>query len=247
MNYKEELYKKYVSTHILPRKGSLTLAQLQERANAYQKQFGKFLPTEKNTKIIDLGCGNGSIVWWLQQKGFTNSYGIDISADYIKMGQSLGIKNLEKAEIKEFLKDKINFYDVIFARDIFEHFNKDEILEVLSLCLSSLKDNGRMILQVPNATSPFFGSIRYGDFTHEIAFTISSISQILNFVGFSDIEFYPVYRPVGSLKSIIRYLLWKVVESFYQFLLSVEIGKGKRIVTQNILVIAFKKSEAKDE
>ena len=77
MNYKDRFYTEYVSTHTLPRKGEVTLATLKDRAVVWGKTFGRFLPENKDARIIDLGCGYGSIVWWLQQAGFGDVEGID--------------------------------------------------------------------------------------------------------------------------------------------------------------------------
>ena len=93
------------------------------------------MPEDKKAEIIDLGCGNGGFVYWLQQIGYQNAEGIDISAEQIEAGQKLGIKNIRQADIKEFLITQLpNNYDVIFMRDILEHFNKEEILDVLETC-----------------------------------------------------------------------------------------------------------------
>jgi cyclopropane fatty-acyl-phospholipid synthase-like methyltransferase len=88
-------------------------------------------------------------------------------------------------------------YDVIFARDVIEHFTKDEILEVLTLIFSSLKDRGVFILQCLNAESPFMGRILYGDFTHEMTFTRNNLHQILTTTGFKHIDI-PLDRFLGG-------------------------------------------------
>ena len=74
MNYKDKFYTKYVSAHTLPLKGEVTLDVLNGRAIVWEKTFGRFLPENNDAQIIDLGCGYGSIIWWLQQAGFTSAY-----------------------------------------------------------------------------------------------------------------------------------------------------------------------------
>ena len=245
MNYNNEFFKNYVSTHVLPRKGKTTLDEFKKRAIAYQKQYGRFLPEYKNSKIIDVGCGNGSIIWWLQQNGFVNTWGIDISAEQIETGRTLGVKNIEQADLTEFLNEKKNFYNLVIARDIIEHLDKENIVECLSSCYESLTKDGKIIIQAPNAESPFFGRIRYGDFTHYAAFTFSSLSQLLRLVGFTEVQCYPTAPRIHGTTLFIRSILWKVVEALYKFLLFVEIGRGKKIVSQNIIAVAKKKVKAK--
>lgn len=241
-NYKDKLYVNYVSTHIAPRKGRADLDEFRKRAIIYQKQFGRFLPKDRTSKIIDLGCGNGSIVWWLQQGGFLNAEGTDVSAEQVKAAKDLDLKNIKQGNLFEYIKNKKAFYDVIFLRDVIEHFNKEEIMLMLEFCYNSLTDNGIIIIQAPNAESPFGSRMRYGDFTHETSFTGASLSQILRSVGFNSIEGHPVELVVHGLKSLVRFILWKAIESFYKFLLLVESGRSEKIVTQNIIAVAKKKS-----
>lgn len=235
-----DFYDKYYSTHISPRKGEATLGEFRIRAISYNKQFCQFLPKDKNAKLIDIGCGSGSVTWWLQRIGFDNAIGIDISAEQVKIANKLGVNNIVQANIKTYLADKLDLYDVIFARDIIEHFRKEDLVDVLSLCYRSLKINGIIIIQAPNAESPFFGRIRYGDFTHEIAFTSSSLSQLLRLIGYSAIRFFPKRPLVDSAESFVRVILWKFVEVFYKFLIFVEVGRVNMIVTQDIIAVGKK-------
>lgn len=237
MNYRDKFYSKYVSAHTSHLYGEVSLEDIKKQFPVWQKYFGRFLPGNKTAKIVDVGCGNGGFVWWLQQVGYQNAEGIDISAEQIEAGQKLGIKNIHQADIKNSLITK---YDAIFMRDVIEHFSKEEILDILETVFKSLKDNGIVIIQTPNAESPFSGRFRYYDFTHEISFTESSIRQILLVFGFKNIEIYSQRPVIHGLKSFIRYILWKCVENCLRFYLLIETGSGKGIFTQNLIVVAKK-------
>jgi 2-polyprenyl-3-methyl-5-hydroxy-6-metoxy-1,4-benzoquinol methylase len=244
MNYKEKLYTDYYSIHIAPRKGKATLNEFKQRAVSYQKHFGRLLPKDKKANIIDIGCGNGSVVWWLQQNGFSSVAGIDISAEQIAIAFELGVKNVRQADIHDFFSKIDRLYDTIILRDVIEHFEKKEILDLLNRCYGALNEHGSIIIQVPNAESPFGSRMRYGDFTHEVSFTSTSLTQVLRASGFEHVFVYSVVEPIASLKSLIRYSLWKVVEALYQALLMAELGRGKRFVTQNIIAYACKQKKA---
>lgn len=239
---KSSFYDKYVSTHIADRKGIPTLEEFKTRSRIYQEHFGDFLPTDKSARILDIGCGNGSIVWWLQQAGYDNAFGIDVSKEQIEVGRGLGVKNILQADLNEYLETNKNAYDMIIARDVIEHFSKEAIMQILSECYNSIKTNGRLMLQVPNAESPFFGRIRYGDFTHEIAFSSSSMHQVMKMVGFQKVACFSSGPTVGGLKSYIRVIVWKIFERLYKFALYLEVGTSpiERIVTQNIISVATK-------
>ena len=114
--------------------------------------------------------------------------------------------------------------------------------EILTLCYDSLNNQGRLILQAPNAESPYFGRIQYGDFTHEVAFTSSSMHQIMKMIGFNKVACLSSGPIVSGIKSSIRVFAWKVIEQLHKFIIYIEVGSSpiERIVTQNLIVVAAK-------
>jgi 2-polyprenyl-3-methyl-5-hydroxy-6-metoxy-1,4-benzoquinol methylase len=240
MNYRDKFYSKYVSAHTNQLYGDLSLKIIEKNFPVWRKYYGKFLPKDKNAKIIDLGCGNGGIIYWLQQIGYSKTEGVDISSEQIGQGRKMGIKNIFQADIKEFLNNKINQFDIIFTRDLIEHFNKEEIINILEQVYGSLKTDGLLIIQTTNAENPFGGRFRYGDFTHEISFTESSIRQVLLVSRFNEIKVYPVRPVIHGLKSLFRNLLWRWIELEIKFYLLVETGSAKGIFTQNLIAVAKK-------
>jgi 2-polyprenyl-3-methyl-5-hydroxy-6-metoxy-1,4-benzoquinol methylase len=240
MNYREKLYSIYISTHTLHLYGKITLEEFRKAFPAWRWYYGRFLPQDKNIDILDIGCGNGGFVYFLQSIGFKNTYGIDISKEQVELAHKLGIENVVQSDAMEFLRDRTETYDVIFARDLIEHFAKDEIFELLERVYSALKNNGLFIIQTPNGESPFGTLYRYGDFSHEVAFTRSSLNQILRVAGFGNTEFYPMGPVPKGLKSIVRYILWKGINTLLKFYTAIETGSFSGIFTQNILAIAKK-------
>lgn len=240
MTYKDRFFARYGETHLAPRKGAPTPERLRDLAVAWRQLFGRFLPTDPNARILDAGCGSGAIVWWLHDRGFREAEGIDISAEQIREGRDLGVGNLMQADLETYLADRVEAYDTILARDVLEHFSKDSIVRLLDLMHRALRTGGTLILQVPNGESPFGGRIRYGDFTHETAFTSASMSQLLRVAGFSAVAIYPVEPVVRGMRSFARYVAWNVAQAMYRALLTAEVGRGRHVVTQNLLAVARK-------
>lgn len=238
MNYRDKFYAQYVSTHTSPLYGTESLGSIRERFLAWERYFGKFLPSDKKARILDLGCGSGSLVYWLQKKGFENAEGIDVSGEQVAQASALGIKNVRQGNVSEFLKANTGTYDVIFAQDLMEHFTKPEILDVAESVRSSLKENGVFIIQTLNAENLLWGRLRWGDFTHETAFTKGGIGQMLRVSGFHTIEVYPQRPVVHGLKSFLRYVLWRFFELIMHAYLIVETGSSRGIFTQNLIVAA---------
>jgi 2-polyprenyl-3-methyl-5-hydroxy-6-metoxy-1,4-benzoquinol methylase len=239
MNTYQDLYDGYVSSG-LPFEGEETINSFKKKAEIFQKQFGRFLPANPEAPIADLGCGTGNLLWWLQDRGYGRTCGTDIGQESLEKARQLGVKNVEQADLKDFLQDRENMFSVIFARDVLEHIPKRELPGILRLCRNSLADDGILLAQVPNAESPFFGHCRYGDFTHETAFTKRSLMQVLYLAGFRDFHFYPLPPPRTGLKSTVRLVAWKVLEAVYKTLIRIETGQHHVMVTQNIIFTAAK-------
>lgn len=240
MNYRDKLYSNYVSGHTSCLYGEATLEGIKKQFPVWKKYFGRFLPENKDVKILDIGCGNGGFVYFLRNLDFENAQGVDISKEQVELAHKLGIKNVTQYDVKEFLSGQVGAYDVIFARDLIEHFTKDEIIELLETVYKALKTDGLFVVQAPNGEALFSGRLRYGDFTHEMVFTRSSLNQILKATGFIDTEFYPTGPVPKGLKSSVRYILWKGIETLLRLYMTIETGSLSGIFTQNIIAIAKK-------
>jgi len=83
------------------------------------------------------------------------------------------------------------------------------------------------------------GRVRYGDLTHEIVLTPGSLAQLLRLAGLARVEFREcVDRPHG-LKSLVRWLLWKVLRRLVWLWMLVETGdSGGGVYSQVMLARA---------
>jgi 2-polyprenyl-3-methyl-5-hydroxy-6-metoxy-1,4-benzoquinol methylase len=244
MDYKKKFYERYVSSHTEQIYGSISLKDMRSRFVFNDSYYGGWLPSNKGAKVLDVGCGNGSFVFWLQERGFSNAAGMDISPEQISQGKNLGIKNIEVADFREFLKEHTDTYEIIFARDILEHLSKEEVLEMLELVRIALKPGGSFISQTVNAENPLWGRLRHADFTHDLAFTRESMRQLLLMSGFNAIDIRP-QRPVPhGLVSGIRSILWIGIEIVMHLYLAIETGTPGGIFTQNIITKATRHEAA---
>ncbi len=240
MDWRERVYKTYLSHYVIPAKGEPTIEKIEKQFYAWDVYYGRLLPKNKEAVILDAGCGTGEIVHWLRKLGFKNAIGIELDFKQTEAAKNLGISGILSGDFRESLKDKKNSYDCIIARDVIEHFDKNEILETLDLFYNSLKIGGLLIIQTPNAESPFGSRHRYCDFTHSLSFTETSLNHALKTASFKEVGFYPV-RPVAhGIKSLIRLILWGFIETLIGFYLLIETGSGKGIFTQNMVAAAKK-------
>lgn len=243
MDYRSLFYERYGETQLANSAKLPDAAMLSRQVQLMRVLYGRFAPSDKNAVIADLGCGYGSIVHWLQGDGYDNACGIDQGADMIEHARALGVKNLSVAGVMDFLSNADDHFDMLILRDVLEHFNKREILDVMALCHKALKAGGRLVVQVPNGSSPFFGHIRYGDFTHETAFTVGSLRQLFSVFRFRNLSFHdcpPVTVGQSRLMTYLRALAWALLSRIYKICLKTEAGDRDLVVSLCIIGVAHR-------
>jgi hypothetical protein len=84
--------------------------------------------------------------------------------------------------------------------------------------------------------------MRYGDLTHEIAFTRESIAQLLRSSGFAEVRCFEDAPIVHGAKSAVRWVLWKMIRLALRVYIVAETGDTGRecIFSQNLLAVATK-------
>lgn len=157
--------------------------------------------------------GTGSLIKALNQLGYANTVGVDLSEEQVKMAKTFGVDGIEEGDVRVFLKDKIGRYDVIFAVDLIEHLGKDELVDFLQLVNTGLKPGGKVIFRTPNMDAPLSAVFAFADFTHEVFLNKSSAKQLLESCGYQSVEITEgIVFIENPLKEIIRKIGWAVTK-----------------------------------
>ena len=236
-----DLYKNYISTHFENIHENIE-NDFKLYHRYYKKNYLKQLPNDKKTRILDIGCGMGHFLNFLEKEGYENYLGIDISEENIEFCKEKNF-NVRLCNVFDYLKENSGLFDTIIMNDVIEHFDKQEIIQLLKLVHRNLIINGKLIIKVVNASNPILGnSSRYVDFTHEIGFTEESLSQVLKVCGYKDVRIYPqnIYifylNPINYIAKIISNIL-----NFIFRLCFIMYGrKTTKIFTKDIIAVAKK-------
>ena len=155
----------------------------------------------------------------------------------------LGIVGVEECDVMDALTvQPEESLHIVVAFDLIEHFKKDELLEFIDKVYRCLLPGGQLIVHTPNGASPFFGTVRYGDFTHENAFTRNSIRQILLASGFLEVSCFEDTPNIHGIKSLFRWAIWKIIRGCLRLYIGAETGDLSKdhIFTQNFVTVATK-------
>jgi 2-polyprenyl-3-methyl-5-hydroxy-6-metoxy-1,4-benzoquinol methylase len=98
----------------------------------------------KDSKILDVGCGSGRLLQGLKRTGFKNLLGIDKYALENKKEKGIIIEKKELTEIS-------TQWDIIMFHHSFEHITDQ--LETLQAASKRMTENGTCIINIPTVSS----------------------------------------------------------------------------------------------
>jgi len=240
-NYRTRLYERYGAT-VQGAPNVFDEVAARRWGRAYDWYLRGWLPAARDARIVDLACGYGRLLHFFRERGYRDVVGVDISPDQVQRARQV-VSEVHEANVFDFLDAPPSNFDLITAFDLIEHLSKDEALHLLAACATALSPGGRLVLQTPNADSPFGMAIRYGDLTHEICFTPNALARLLAMHGFGEIE----VREVGpvpwgySLASTGRWGIWQVIRAGMRLWNLAETGRASHgICTRNFLIAGIK-------
>jgi predicted TPR repeat methyltransferase len=175
------------------------------------------LPSNREAKILDIGCGDGKFLFFLRQRGYANIEGLELSARLADLTtKRVNCPVHLVTDTLEFLCCNQNRYDTICMNDVLEHIPKSDTISFLAAVRASLVPGGNMVVNVPQVSGFTSLYCRYNDFTHETIFTEMSLRQVLLLAGFSDIRFIKEKWP---LKLTPRHLAYRFARAVWFLLL----------------------------
>jgi 2-polyprenyl-3-methyl-5-hydroxy-6-metoxy-1,4-benzoquinol methylase len=240
-DFRTRIYERYNST--AHGRTAPDTASLASRAPYLRRVVRRHFPPDRDARVLDVGCGYGALLHFAREAGYRNLAGVDGSPEQVSAAAALGIEGVRRGDLLETLAATPDeSQDVVIAFDLIEHLTRDELLRVVDDVRRVLRRGGRWLVHTPNGESPFVGRIRYGDLTHEQAFTRNSLSQLLLSSGFARVEFHEDVPVVHGAASALRYVVWRVIRAGLRVYVAAETGSTERdaVFTQNLLAVAWK-------
>ena len=114
----------------------------------YIFSFVKFLSSnikiDKNSKILDIGCGRANIIGALQKKYKFNNKAIGI--DIIKNEDIKKNIVFKKTDAIKFLRKTHDLFDLILIKQTVHFFSREQIKSLLNLVKKKLNKNGQILI-----------------------------------------------------------------------------------------------------
>lgn len=157
----------------------------------YGNSVTELISADKNSSILDLGCGNGALTKALQDKGYIVK-GLDASKELLDIAR----KNYPDIEFIQ--ADAVSFsveepVDVVFSNAVFHWIEREKQRNMLRCVHNALKENGEFVFEfggygnnqlIHGALAEAFAECRY---VYKMPFyfpAISEYSTLLEDTGF---------------------------------------------------------------
>jgi len=198
----------------------------------YRAIVERYFPPLRDSRILDLGCGNGALLQSAHAMGYANLRGVDRSPRQIADARASYICEGDLFEFIAACPDRSQ--DVICTFDVIEHLMLPDNLTLAKEVWRVLDTGGRWILHTVNGASPMSGRVLFNDLTHKWSFTPGSIQQLLSSAGFVEMEFYEERPVVHGTLSLARAILWRLVRLVPLAWLAIESGVTNAILTPEL-------------
>lgn len=205
-------------------------------------QMLKGVQLKKSDVALDIGCGEGTLTFTIG-KSIQKIIGVDINAHTIESAK-LKAKELEGKVNSEFIcqkLEKLGFkeasFDKIVSFSVIEHI--PNYLEIFQEIFKILKPNGELIISV-DSFSHFdknMRSIHEKTFDVQKYFAKDELYQLLQNLGFRDIQITPIFKSTFAEKWFIRVMnnpneYFGFLKRFYSFFLYYIISYHEKRVKQ---------------
>lgn len=158
--------------------------------------------------FIDLGFGRGEFLELLQENNIPTVIGVDTNVEYVKKAKEKGFE-VYKDDCVKFLYLYDRQFSGISAFHLIEHLSFGQFFDLILLANKKLASGGVLMIETPNIENLIVsGTTFYYDYTHKCKFPKHLIQTMLEFIGFSQIEFIPLHPIKVQPKNKIENLLF---------------------------------------
>ena len=169
---------------------------------SFERVDGHLLPADPDAPVLDAGCGEGSLLAYLSERGLRNLHAFDLSEENVAICRSAGLGFVDRFDALEM--DRMPgdpHFDRIFALDLLEHIPKEKASRFLELARDRLAPGGVLLVQTPNMGCVYAQYHRYNDLSHEFGLTEKTARDLFMTAGFAagDVEISAVWNATTAL------------------------------------------------
>ena len=175
----------------------------------FDREFLRASGADPSMSVLEVGCGTGIFLRYLVRRGFGHIIAVDSDA-----GLAPVLDDLEAVDIR--LTDAAAVIgalppasvDRIVLFDVAEHIPLDALCALMRGLKPLLAPGGRIVLRVPNCSSPWGMKVYFGSFDHVTAFTPERVEELAAATGFRVVRQFGSDTGTGLRKLAQTILHW---------------------------------------
>lgn len=155
----------------------------------FDLEFLTFTGAEPTMSVLDIGCGAGVFLQYLHHRGFRDVVAVDYDEnmrDALANIEQAGfaVESMEAEVFIDRVKGQRRF-DRIVLFDILEHMELDQCVSLLGKLHGILNSGGKILIRVPNVTSPWGLRMQFDTFDHVTIFSPGRIQELATLSGYT--------------------------------------------------------------
>lgn len=148
----------------------------------FDKEFLAFTQANQSMEVLDIGCGSGLFLRYLLHRGFNFVTGIDHDEnlrDALVDVEESGY-TIELTDAETYVDRNLGslFFDRIVLFDILEHIDLNGCVRLLRKLRGMLNKSGKILIRVPNTTSPWGLRMQFDSFDHVTLFSPGRLHEL---------------------------------------------------------------------
>jgi len=241
MDHRKHFYDRYTTVQSRFTSAAEVALRIKAEHQGLEHCVAQHLPLDKSERVLDLGCGYGAFLMFMEHKGYKNLRGIDLSLEQVELATSLGLTCVEVEDLMSALCQESEV-GLITMFDVIEHLTRSEAIDALQAIHSALRPGGTLVMRTPNIDARLGSVLSFGDLTHEMHLNRVSVLELFASLPFSSAQVLEVPPTGGGLLAVaLRGVARPVINVADRCVhLAQGIGWSSTVSTPNMLIVAHR-------
>lgn len=177
--------------------------------------YASWLPADRGAAILDVGCGPGRVLAFLESRGYRRLEGFDRDPDAVAAARSrVGAPVAVEHDWPRLLLNRKSAYDLIILKDVIYYVPREQVVDQLRTVREALRPGGRVIVEVFNGASFTGPFVAHKDDAILWTPTEHTLRRFLERAGFSPVTLHaqrPPARTLGRRAFNLAGRAWRLV------------------------------------
>lgn len=151
----------------------------------FDREFLHLSGATPDMSVLEIGCGTGIFLRYLQARGFADVVGLDSDQGLVPVLDDLAGFDIRLVDGRDYLAGLEGpRFDRIALFDVAEHLPEAALTELMRTLARVLKPGGKVVMRSPNCASPWGLKMQFDTFDHVTPLTKGRMEELAAATGF---------------------------------------------------------------